>query len=272
MHNTVHPPAATKLFRFCTRAVVFTGMALLHLCAQATTVQFETSLGNFNVVLFDNDTPITTTNFLEYVESERYHDTIIHRIEPGAVVQGGGFRIENDTMFSVTRDTAIDNEAFYSNERGTIAMAKLNMQPNSATSQWFINLANNGANFDYQNEGFTVFGKVMGSGMAVVDAMATLEIFSFGQLNRLPLRNYTAADIENREPLTADNFLMIHSVSVIDADPSSADAVTKPALISDNPPPSSDSGGGAMDPLSVFGLIATMLIIGVGRRRIVTHA
>ena len=73
----------------------------------------------------------------------------------------------------------IKNEPGNSNRRGTIAMAKLAGDPDSATSQWFVNLEDN-LYLDTQNEGFTVFGKVLGNGMEVVDYLASVEVYNFG--------------------------------------------------------------------------------------------
>ena len=73
-------------------------------------------------------------------------------------------------------------------------MAKLGGDPNSATSQWFINLNDNSANLDAQNGGFTVFGEVIGDGMTVVDALAALPTFTVSGNPNFPLNNYTSAD------------------------------------------------------------------------------
>jgi cyclophilin family peptidyl-prolyl cis-trans isomerase len=90
----------------------------------------------------------------------------------------------------------IQNEPGISNKKGTVAMAKIAGDPNSATSQWFVNLADNGgppANLDTQRGGFTVFGHVTGNGMTTVSAIAAAPIFNFGSpFESLPLRNYTA--------------------------------------------------------------------------------
>ena len=115
-------------------------------------------------------------NFLGYVTAGSYNNTIIHRSVPGFVIQGGGF-VWDDTVETVLQ---ADNHGFTTNQfhqsnlRGTIAMAKLGGNPNSASNEWFINLANNSANLDAQNGGFTVFGEVLGDGMIdVVDQIAS---------------------------------------------------------------------------------------------------
>src|SRR5207237_10004310 len=86
------------------------------------------------------------------------------------------------------------NEPGISNKKGTVAMAKAASNPNSATSQWFVNLADNGgppANLDTQNGGFAVFGHVTGGGMTTLNAIAAVPIFNFGfHFDCLPLRNY----------------------------------------------------------------------------------
>jgi len=142
--------------------------------AANTIVRFDTSLGVFDVELYDNDTPITVQNFLNYVQDGDYEDSFFHRLVPGFVLQGGGFiyKAETDTFYFVPTDPPIVNEFMHSNVRGTIAMAKQAGNPDSATSQFFFNLADNSANLDTQNGGFTVFGHVLGDGMQVVDRLA----------------------------------------------------------------------------------------------------
>ena len=134
---------------------------------QNSEVQFRTSAGNINVELFDPATPITVANFYEYATSGRYDDTIFHRLATGFVLQGGGFSFNDtaNTFPSVSIDPTIQNEfsATRSNLASTVAMAKLGGDPNSASSQFFFNLANNSANLDGQNGGFTVFGKIVGA-------------------------------------------------------------------------------------------------------------
>ncbi|MDB4383356.1 peptidylprolyl isomerase [Akkermansiaceae bacterium] len=116
-------------------------------------------------LLFRDRTPITVTNFLGYVNRGDYTNMIVHRLVPGFVIQGGGFTMANDVngdvagAFIPTQPT-IQNEFGVSNTLGTISMAKLGGDPDSATSQWFISTGANSDNLDFQNGGFTVFGKV----------------------------------------------------------------------------------------------------------------
>ena len=119
--------------------------------SDATVVEFQTVLGNFQVNLYDNDTPTTVTNFLDYVNNGAYTNAIMHRSVPNFVVQGGGFRFDTTwPATSIAANPAIVNEPEFSNIRGTIAMAKTS-QPDSATNQWFFNLSDNSANLDVQN-------------------------------------------------------------------------------------------------------------------------
>ena len=116
--------------------------------ALATVVRFETPLGSFDVELFDDVTPLTVTNFLNYVNDGDYENSFIHRKVNDFIVQGGGFTFENDLVGNVPEDPPVINEFNLSNVRGTIAMAKLGGDPNSTTSEWFINLADNSENLD----------------------------------------------------------------------------------------------------------------------------
>lgn len=146
-----------------------------------------TNLGRFDIILFPDSTPISVDNFLDYVDDRRYDNTFFHRAPSNFVVHGGGFGHTSGTGFTrVNTFSTIKNEPGLSNLRGTVALAKLGGQPNSATSQFFVNLSDSnaaspgGAMLDTQNGGFTVFGRVAGSGMALLD-----------RINNLPRKDYT---------------------------------------------------------------------------------
>lgn len=134
-------------------------------------VEFQTTLGTFIVQLDSTRAPATVNNFLQYVRSGFYDGTIFHRVVPGFVIQGGGYTIgyHKKPTHSPIPDEANNG---LSNVRGTIAMAR-ESAPDTATSQFYINLANN-AQLDYGGPGrpgYAVFGHVI-SGMAVVDKIA----------------------------------------------------------------------------------------------------
>lgn len=157
-------------------------------------VRFSSNMGEFDLGLFDSKTPKSVKNFIGYIQRGDYQNSIFHRSVPRFVVQCGGFRLKGTSLDVVPSAGPVVNEPGISNLRGTVAMAKLGGDPNSATNQWFINLGNNAANLDNQNGGFTVFGKVLGNGMAVADAIAGLEVFDAsgylknGAFGELPLR------------------------------------------------------------------------------------
>jgi len=171
-------------------------LALLPVYASATNVLVETPLGNFEIELFDADAPRTVENFLNYVNDGDYEQSFVHRSIEGFVIQGGGFNFF-DELGEVPEDPPIANEFNLSNLRGTIAMAKLGGDPDSATNEWFINLDDNSANLDVQNGGFTVFGQVVGNGMDIVDAIAELPIINVpGIFTTLPVIDFTGGVIE----------------------------------------------------------------------------
>ena len=144
--------------------------------ADNTVVRFQLRygpniFGNVDVELFDFEKPITVSNFLYYVETGAYDRSILHRVKPGFVVQGGQYTVENpyastlfNSMNAVPEGPAITNEfnvgPVIHNTFGTLTMAKIENQPDSATSSWFFNLGDNSDNLDAQNGGFTVFGRV----------------------------------------------------------------------------------------------------------------
>ena len=184
--------------------------------SSASTVSMQTALGEISIQLYDSAAPLTVANFMNYVSSGAYNNTFIHRSEPGFVIQGGGYRwnpINNNAPHIATSAPVVNEfSATYSNLRGTIAMAKLGGDPNSATSEWFINLADNSGNLDIQNGGFTVFGQVSISGMQVVDAIAALPRVNAGSpFDSLPLLNpYNAAS-----GWQATYFVTVNSVAAV---------------------------------------------------------
>jgi cyclophilin family peptidyl-prolyl cis-trans isomerase len=140
---------------------------------QDSVVRVHTNLGSIDIELFENVAPITVANFKKYITSGRLDETFFHRLIPGSVLQGGGFRFSDTTgLSSVTADPPIANEFSRPNLARTVAMAKVAGNPNSATSQFFFNLVDNPA-FNTQNGGYTVFGKVV-QGWNIVTTIAAL--------------------------------------------------------------------------------------------------
>jgi cyclophilin family peptidyl-prolyl cis-trans isomerase len=134
--------------------------------------------------LFDAEKPVTVQNFLRYIREGRYTNMFSHRLIPGFVLQAGGFGVTNvvggEAQFMDIPDFGQITNEFgvgprYSNVKGTLAMAKLPTGPNTASSEWFINLADNASNLDNQNGGFTVFGKVV----AGAHVMEVFDRFTF---------------------------------------------------------------------------------------------
>lgn len=139
-------------------------------------VVISTSKGDIHIQLDTENTPVTAENFLSYVRSGFYNNTIFHRVIAGFMIQGGGLDAD---MEQKPTQAAIKNEAKTGklNTRGSIAMART-MDPHSATAQFFINVADNGfLNFSAENTqgyGYCVFGEVV-EGMDVVDAIAKVK-------------------------------------------------------------------------------------------------
>ena len=143
--------------------------------ASNTFVQLQTSDGTVNLELLDQAAPLTVNNYLSYVNAGSYNGTIWHRSVTDFVVQGGGYKVTgappSTTLTHISASPPVVNEfsLLRSNVRSTVAMAKVGSDPNSATSEFFFNVANNSANLDNQNGGFTVFANVVGTGMSRVD-------------------------------------------------------------------------------------------------------
>ena len=255
---------------------------LLPTLANATIVRMETSLGSIDVNLYDETTPETVANFLSYVSSDAYVNTFIQRSIENFVIQGGGYTYSGTLpVTAITKGSTVVNEPEYSNVRGTIAMAKIGGEPNSATNQWFFNLANNSAGspqLDTQNGGFTVFGEVMLDDMDVVDAIANVTVRNKGgAFGSLPLRDYSDDDHSNNVDPDADNFILVSAITVIDAAAdTAADASPTPNTLIDTPAPttpstgdSSGGGGGGSIEILLLALLGCGLRV---RRRSVASA
>ena len=148
-----------------------------------TFVALETTMGTIKVELYADKAPVTTKNFLEYVKVGFYNGTIVHRVD--SVIGMGGY---TETLQTRPTRPPIKNEAKngLKNRRGTLAMARY-QDPNSATSQFFINLQDN-AHLDYSasEPGYAVFGKVVG-GMDVVDKIAKAKTGTKNPFYNIPL-------------------------------------------------------------------------------------
>lgn len=206
-------------------------------------VRLQTDFGAIDIALFQRQKPITVANFLRYVDENRYFTTdpttkqlassFIHRSAPGFVLQGGGFigtvnPSGGDYLQATPVATLpkIQNEPGISNRRGTLAMAKLGSDPNSATSQWFINLANNAHSvdpqtgvdngLDVQNGGFAVFARVLGDGMDVADHIANLPIYNASSYNSaftsIPLH-----DLGSQNYVAVRNLVSLPSIARINS-------------------------------------------------------
>jgi len=155
-------------------------------------VTFETTMGPIVIELFEEDAPITTKNFLDYANSGFYDGTLFHRVIPGFVIQGGGLE---PGMQDKSGNPPIENEANngQKNLKWSLSMARTN-DPNSATSQFFINLENN-PNLDHTSEtpqgwGYAVFGTVI-DGFETVEAIASVSTGSPGHHQDVPLEDIT---------------------------------------------------------------------------------
>lgn len=187
------------------------------LAAQApdVTVRMKTNLGDIDVTLLPSVAPLTVANFLKYKDKGAYTNTIFHRSVPGFIIQAGGYTLSGNNFVAIPADPPVRNEFNLSNTRGTIAMAKLGNNPNSATNEFFFNLADNSANLNAQNGGFTVFGRVANAtSQAVVDRIASQPVPSGlfqSPFDAIPLINYRGGSV------SAANIVVIQSITTLDA-------------------------------------------------------
>ena len=159
-----------------------------------TLAQFRTVFGDIEVELYDQDKPVTVQNFIHYVQTGAFRNEFAHRLVPQFVVQGGGFVITNGgttnaAILQIPAFPAITNEfgvgRRFSNIFGTIAMAKLGGDTNSATSEWFFNLADNSfLDAPDTNDFFVVFGHVV-RGTNVLNILNTFQTYDGTQKSNL---------------------------------------------------------------------------------------
>ncbi len=221
-------------FSLIKKVLLTTGLLAGACGAHATIVLMHTSHGDIKVNLFDETTPATVTNFLSYVLDDslgsNYNGALIHRSMPGFIMQSGGYYINEQELISpINKKNTVINEPMYSNVAGTIAMAKIGCQPDSATSEWFFNLDDNSSNLDTQNAGFTVFGQIMddGTSQAALDALVALPRFNLGGVfSNMPLQDFTVENANNADPIELANFVTIDSITVADTNNDTASDLT----------------------------------------------
>ncbi|EHY30553.1 MAG: peptidylprolyl isomerase [Sutterella parvirubra] len=179
----------TRLALMATPLLLALGTA--HAAAGDPRVLLETSMGNITVELAPERAPITVRNFLAYVEKGHYDGTIFHRVIPGFMIQGGGFTAdmnEKPTMQPIP----LEARGGLPNDRYTIAMARTSY-PHSATSQFFINVADNdflNADRAQDGNGYAVFGRVV-AGEDVVDKIAGVKTGAKGMMRDVPIEAVT---------------------------------------------------------------------------------
>jgi peptidyl-prolyl cis-trans isomerase A (cyclophilin A) len=167
-------------------------------------VRVSTTYGDFTIELLQDAAPATVANFLGYVDRGDYSRLVFHRLDNNFVIQAGSHKWVGDCVglqlppacgpALIPVGPTVVNEPGVSNIRGTLAMAKIGDLPDSATSQWFINLADNSANLDQQNSGFTVFARVLGDGMEVADRINALPVIAVSNgITQMPVRDFNTA-------------------------------------------------------------------------------
>jgi len=185
--------------------------------ASLSIARFTTPVGDINVQLFPVDAPLTVANFINIANRGDFDATVFHRLASGFVIQGGGFK-SDPLLAPAPSVSTVQNEFVRSNIRGTISMAKLGNDPNSATNQWFFNIADNSANLDSQNGGFTVFGAaVSNADLQVIDALnmlSTLDASSLGgAFNQIPLLD-TSMTMDPSQ-LTAADLVTVDRIAIL---------------------------------------------------------
>jgi len=188
-------------------------------------VQFDTVLGRFNVETLATAAPNHVANFLAYVNAGDYNNTCFHRVASfegstagPSILQGGGYKTATD-LAAVTKRSSVNLEYSLPNARGTLAAARTS-SPNTATSEWFFNTRDNSTILGPLNDGFgySVFARVIGTGMTIVDAIAAKPIVNLGgAFTTTPMRDTTPGQTS----FTIDNLINVKSTTVIPLFPAS---------------------------------------------------
>lgn len=165
--------------------------------AKNPSVTVDTNMGSFDIELFEDKAPITVKNFLGYVDDKFYSGTIFHRVIDGFMIQGGGL---DEKMKDKKNKGPIKNEASNGlrNDTGTIAMARTS-DPDSATSQFFINVSDN-SNLNRPSpdgHGYAVFGKVT-SGMHVVNRIKMVKTGNLNGHSNVPMDTVLIKSIKRK--------------------------------------------------------------------------
>jgi len=163
---------------------LFASLTQYAAAADNPVVVFKTTMGDIHIETLPTKAPISVKNFLDYVDAGFYKEVVFHRVIPGFMIQGGGF---DTSMNKKPVNKSITNESTngLKNDRGTLSMARTN-DPDSATSQFFINLVDN-ASLDSSGAraGYAVFAKVI-QGMDIVDAIGQTRTTRRGQYSDVP--------------------------------------------------------------------------------------
>jgi len=178
-------------------------------------VRMTTSLGSFDVNLRNDAAPATVRNFLNYVVSGAYNQGMVHRSVPNFVIQGGGYQLIEDgedfDIFVIPNTGTVPGEFQLPNLRGTMAMALVGGDPNSGTTQWFINVGDNPGLDNPANGPFTVFGEILPPGMTLVDSINALTRVNFsGAFNETPMVTF-----EQGRDVVFEDFVGIPSVTLL---------------------------------------------------------
>jgi len=188
-------------------------LASTALCEAGTLAQFRTVFGDIEVELYDQDKPVTVQNFIRYVQSGAYQNEFAHRLVPGFVIQGGGFTITNGGTTNwdsvpipafppITNEFGVGRR--FSNVFGTVAMAKLGGDTNSATSQWYFNLADNTSlDANDTNNLFVVFGHVV-RGANVLNTFNQFQYYDGTQSSNVVLYKWFVSPFDSLPELHPD--------------------------------------------------------------------
>lgn len=228
---------ATRRWRWTLALVACLLLGGLPRSFAGTLLNFNTNMGTIQVDLFDDLMPGTVANFLSYVNSSAFANTLVHRstslADTGlAVIQGGGYTATTGaggvSLVPIATDDPIALQYSRANSRGTIAMAR-QAPPDTATSQWFINTTDNSTTLGQSNGGgYAVFGWVVGTGMSIADTINTLPKSTVGGFPSVPLRNFTAGGTP-----TQQNLVITNSITVAGTHPSFQNPVLAADVVND---------------------------------------